>query len=383
MDQVEALAREIDLLQCRFDHFDVGQSLEPPARRDVAIHCHHSTIRPNLLREPLGDGAAPCTKLGALIRGLDSKRAQQRDGTGVSDLFQELESGRFLGQRVVEHVPIHHVLIFAQPLVFSHNGVVSWLSDAELHRFITDGYLVVTDVVPEPLLRAADEEIDKLIAEVAPDEGDGGPGTNLWFRPTKELPCCDAALRESPALGIAEELVAPQTLDNAFGHIQVAATVPPYQHIPRGPHLDGHAPHQETPASFTILAGVILTDQTAPQRGNLWVWPSSHLIHQKLFAERGTSALRASSGHPTLLDPPVHYETKGEVRAKRGDLLLAHYLTGHNKGGNAGPDVRRTIYYRLAVPGHRDHWESTFLNLWREYPPIASIRYGLDVSPRT
>ncbi len=54
----------------------------------------------------------------------------------------------------------------------------------------------------------------------------------------------------------------------------------------------------------------------------------------------------------------------------RGDLLLAHFLLGHNKGGNTAPQVRRTIYFRLAVPGHRQRWEATFLDTWTEYPPV-------------
>ena len=251
---------------------------------------------------------------------------------------------------------------------------MGWLSDADLRRFATEGYLVVRGVVPDALLLAADREIDELIAEAIPDEGDGGPGTNLWFPPCSRLPRCDAALRKSPALGIAEELVAPQRLDHAFDHIQVATTVPPYRHVPGGPHLDGHGPHLATPASFTMLVGVILTDQTDSQRGNLWVWPGSHLVHRDLFSRRGTTALQETSGHPTLLDPPARFDAGCEVRADRGDLVLAHFLTGHNKGGNTGPAVRRTIYYRLAVPGHREHWESTFLDPWTEYLPIASAR---------
>jgi hypothetical protein len=38
-------------------------------------------------------------------------------------------------------------------------------------------------VVAEPLLAAADAEIDRLAGKVPPQEGDGGPGPNLWFTP--------------------------------------------------------------------------------------------------------------------------------------------------------------------------------------------------------
>lgn len=250
---------------------------------------------------------------------------------------------------------------------------VAWLSWSDLHRFATDGYLVVEKVVGEALLEAADDEVGRVIHEVLPAEGDGGPGANLWFLACSRLPRCDDLLRRSPALAIAEELVAPSQLDHAFEQIQIATTIPSWSHRPGGPHIDGHAPGQDPPASFTLLAAVFLTDQQMSNSGNLWVWPGSHLDHQRLFYERGTKVLQGTGGHCTLLDPPLDLNKPVEVAAKRGDLLLAHYLLGHNKGGNTGNLVRKTVYYRLSVPHHTDRWESTFLEPWTEYPPIRGL----------
>jgi hypothetical protein len=64
-----------------------------------------------------------------------------------------------------------------------------------------------------------------------------------------------------------------------------------------------------------------------------------------------------------------------EIKGKRGDLLLAHFLLGHNKGGNMAAEPRRTIYYRLAAPGHAARWESTFLDPRTEFAPV---RRALD-----
>jgi hypothetical protein len=246
------------------------------------------------------------------------------------------------------------------------------LSDEDLARFGRDGYLVVPDVVGEDLLAAADEEIDELVASTPPQEGDGGPGPNLWFPPVARLPRCDDVLRRSGALDLAAGLVAPNPLDHAFDHIQVATTVPPYDHVPGGPHIDGHGAGLDRPFSFTLLAGVLLTDQRRPGTGNLWVWPRSHLAHQRLFHERGTRVLEVNGGHATLLHPPLDVGEPVPVTGARGDLLLAHYLLGHNKGGNTGPTTRRTIYYRLAVPGHAARWEATFLDAWHEYPAVRA-----------
>ena len=253
---------------------------------------------------------------------------------------------------------------------------MGWLSGDDLRRFATDGFLVIPGVVPEPLLAAADEEIDGLITETPRGEGDDGPGPRLWFPPRARLPRCEAVLRASPALAMADELVAPLGLDHAFDHIQVATTVPPDPHVPGGPHIDGHAPGQDPPASFTLLAGVLLTDQSSPRSGNLWVWPGSHHDHQTVFRERGSRALQATGGHSTLLTPPPVLRPGKPVLGRRGDLLLAHFLLGHNKGGNTASHERRTIYYRLAVPGHAARWEDTFLDAWTEYAPVRAALTG-------
>jgi hypothetical protein len=246
------------------------------------------------------------------------------------------------------------------------------LTDDDLRLFASDGYLLLPGIVPERLLAAADAEIDLLIAEVAPDEGDRRPGQNAWFSRSGRLPRCDDVLRHSPALAIARELVA-DTLDHAHDDIQVATTVPPWSHIPGGPHIDGHGEGQDPPYSFTMLAGVLLTDQHQSQSGNLWVWPGSHLDHERLFRERGTKVLQGFGGHATRLDPPLALGPARPILGGRGDLVLAHFLLGHNKGGNVAPHQRRTIYYRLSVPGHAQRWDQTFLDAWTEYPPVRAI----------
>ena len=247
------------------------------------------------------------------------------------------------------------------------------LTDDDLRRFASDGHLIIRDVVSAALLALADAEIDALIENIPPDQGDLGPGPNMWFPAEARLSRCDDVLRRSTALVIADELVAPNHLDHRFDHIQVAITIPPFEHIPGGPHIDGHAPGQDPPASFTILAGVLLTDQTTHQSGNLWVWPGSHLAHSRLFHERGSKVLHETGGHSALLNPPLQLGSPVEITGRRGDLLLAHFLLGHNKGGNLSSRVRRTIYYRLAVAGHPGRWESTFLDPWTEYPPVRRV----------
>ncbi len=244
------------------------------------------------------------------------------------------------------------------------------LSTDQVRCFARDGYVVVPGVVPEPCLADADAEIDGIIADAPPPEGKGGP--HFYFLPPEQLPAADAALRRSGALTAAEDLMAPHRLDHALGHIQVALNIPPYPHRPGGPHLDGHRPELSAPGSFTMLAAVFLTDESVPDSGNLWAWPGSHLAHQQLFAERGPTVLLATSGHTLSLDKPPPLGDPRPVTARRGDLLLAHFLLGHNIGGNTSPATRRILYYRLSVDSHEQRWSNTFLDAFCEYPPIRA-----------
>lgn len=235
-----------------------------------------------------------------------------------------------------------------------------------------DGYLVVPGVVPEELLVGVDREIDTLIASDPPPSGT--VGKHFWFLRPERLPSADAALRRSGALDIAHELVAPHALDHGLGHIQVALNIPPFVHRPGGPHIDGHGPGQDPPCSFTMLAGIYLVDELQPHAGNLWVWPGSHLDHQRLFRDRGTRVLMSVGGHALTLDPPPALAEPVPLMARRGDLLLAHFLLGHNTGGNTAERVRRIVYYRLSCEGHKDRWEETFLDPFTEYEPVRRQR---------
>lgn len=244
------------------------------------------------------------------------------------------------------------------------------LSDEQLRSFARDGYVVVPGVVGEAYLAAADAEVDATIAADPPPDGTVGP--HFYFLPPERLPAADAALRGSGVLALADELVAPGSVDHALDHIQVALNIPPYPHRPGIPHIDGHRP-DEPVASFTMLAAIFLGDESQPDRGNLWVWPGSHFGHQHLFRERGVEALTAVNGHAGMLDPPVFFGAGQPLLANRGDVLLAHFLLGHNIGGNTSECVRRILYYRLAAVGHAERWAGTFTDALAEYEPLRLL----------
>lgn len=248
------------------------------------------------------------------------------------------------------------------------------LSSEQLRAFGSDGYLVVRDVVGEPLLTELDAEADSLIRSKPPPEGK--VGFHHYFEDPSSLPVADRVLRESGLLSLASELVAPLALDHAFDHIQIATSIHGWDHEPGGGHIDGYGIDGQTePHTFTLLAGIYLDDESEPGRGNIWVWPGSHLGHEQLFRQRGVDVLLgpdSQGGHACLLEQPPDLGRGEAVLAKRGDVLVAHYLLAHNQSGNMWLPLRRIVYYRLATLGHRQRWADTQTNALLEFEPVRA-----------
>lgn len=251
------------------------------------------------------------------------------------------------------------------------------LTDAQLIAFARDGYVVVRGIVDESLLVAVDAEVDSLLER-------DPPPPNEWNRhgyapPPTEMPACVQALHNSGALALGEQLVAPHRLENLVNHVNVVVNYPNHTHWPGAPHLDMHD-GVTTPPSFTLLVGIYLGDESVDHRGNLYVWPGSHFDHAVLFNERGVEVLQQTFGHATALDPPMSLRTPEPVPvlAKRGDIVLAHFMLGHNASGNETESMRRMLYFRLSAEGHRERWQQTFLEPLTEYPSLRDLDLRSD-----
>jgi phytanoyl-CoA dioxygenase PhyH len=237
------------------------------------------------------------------------------------------------------------------------------LDRGQKRAFAEQGYVVVPGVVPGSLVEAARREIAGRVAREPPPAGHRGPHAYFVMAPLPD------GLREvlfgSAAIRAAEALTAPGRFE-APDHAQISLNVPPFSHRPGGPHVDGVArPDADgRPGTFTLLAGVFLTDQTAEEMGNLWVWPGSHRAAAAYLREHGPGALIASAPYP-----PVDLAEPRQVTGRAGDLLLAHYLLGHNMGGNVSGITREVVYFRLRREGHRERWRECVQNPLLEFAP--------------
>lgn len=97
------------------------------------------------------------------------------------------------------------------------------------------------------------------------------------------------------------------------------------------------------------------------------MWPGSHRLHAEVHRAHGADVLLQHGGHVGGMDPTRDLGPSHPVYATRGDMLISHYLTGHNSGGNLSEHLRRIVYFRLGASGHRERWERTMAEPWHEY----------------
>ena len=237
------------------------------------------------------------------------------------------------------------------------------LNRGQLEEFAQRGFLVLPGVVPRAVVDAAARAIDELIDREPPGPDVRGPFN--YFPEAARAPELAALLTGSPAFGLAEALTGPATLV-APEQVQVALNIPPFPHRPGMHHIDGFPPEPGgRPGTFTMLAGVLMSDQGDQDAGNLWVWPGTHLAHAEYFRGHGPDAFVAAGGYP-----PIRLPEPEQVTGEAGDLLLAHYLLGHNIGGNTSQAVRRAVYYRVKRAGHDPRWREFLADPWLDYDTI-------------
>ena len=245
------------------------------------------------------------------------------------------------------------------------------LDGAQLDHFLDRGFVVVEGAVGADVLAAVDDEVDRLVAAAPPRAGK--VGRHSYYRRPADMPAAADAFAAT-VQPLADALVAPHRIVNAFGYIQVALNLPPNDRRPAGPHVDGMDVDPAAPRSFTMLAGVCLSDEDGDDEGNLWVWPGSHEVLADVFRRHGPGALLACGGDIRAFDQRLPIGAPTPVRARRGDVLLAHYLLAHETGPNLSARTRRAVYYRLSAEGHDGRSADILVDPWLEYPPVRGRR---------
>ena len=254
----------------------------------------------------------------------------------------------------------------------TETGPKRTLTGAEKDSLREGGYVVLPGLVPRERGEAALRAINACLGRgLRPEDVPRFRATS--FCP--ELQKADVILdlfRDTPASGAAASLIGAEGLERVTTG-QVALSFPAdggMDKRPPHPHLDGlYTPDNGVPQgsvlSFTMLAGIVLSDVTTPDAGNLVAWPGSHRVLEAYFRERGPKSLLAGMPGIDLGEPEP-------VLARAGDVVLCHYQLAHAAGPNTSPHVRYAVYFRLKRRGHdRQRWEC-LTDVWREWPALRA-----------
>lgn len=240
------------------------------------------------------------------------------------------------------------------------------LSREQLRQFGERGYVVIPSGLAPGSLREVAAEVERRVA-AEPPPADKHGFHFYWPRDLAPSGPLIAPLVADGVFETAAELVAPLEL-TVPDWAQISLIIPPWPHRPGAPHIDGLTPPEPSgrPGTFTILAGLMLTDQPHEGMGNLWVWPGSHHVIAEYLRANGPDAIMGIPHPPFAFAPPE------QVTGRAGDLLLANYLLGHNMGGNLADETRKVLYFRLHTKGHRGRWREAVCDPLFEFAPVRA-----------
>lgn len=246
------------------------------------------------------------------------------------------------------------------------------ITDAVRAEFCRQGFVVIPDVLnADQIARGRAIVADALRRDPPPSDHKGPYG--LWLDLDAGQPLLEF-FRQAGIAELAGQLLRPGLAIAEPVQAQVATTIPHWRHRPGGPHVDGLTPPEPDgrPGTFSLLAGVWLTDHRQRDRGNLWIWPGTHLRLGQHLAERGADALlRIEEMNPGPY-PDIPLGEPIQATGTVGSVLFAHYLLAHNIGGHEGDARRETLYYRLLADGHRERWRDVVTD------PLLEFSTGHD-----
>lgn len=234
------------------------------------------------------------------------------------------------------------------------------LTPAQKTALRRDGFVVARGLVPRKAALEGLARVHHLIGSGALDAAQsGGYGFDFW-----------SAWVGDPALVALYRPIEP-LVRSLLGETRPVSDVQLALRFPEGErkterlglHIDGTAEGGAI-RRFTLLAGVLLSDQPKDGMGNLVMCPGTHDALAKGFAQvppedRCAWAEKASRELPVKPVP---------ITGKAGDVVIANHQVLHDKGPNRSPFIRVMAYFRaFAVP---DRGQEPLVDPWLEWPGL-------------
>ena len=242
------------------------------------------------------------------------------------------------------------------------------LTQDQKKKIYQDGYVILPALAPEKLTNVALRAINHSVGKgMDPKDVPSFRSTSYCPELRNEPPIVDL-LHKTSLWRIAESLIGKGKL-RLMGPPQIALRFPAMETPGElHPHLDGmYSPNNRvrkgTLQSFTMLAGVFLSNIPNQFWGNFCVWPGTHRLFEEYFRKHGTEMLLKGL-------PPVEMPEPEQVLVQTGDAMICHYQLAHTVVLNVSPYVRYAVFFRLAHADHSIHQQEALKNLWLEWPGI-------------
>ena len=255
------------------------------------------------------------------------------------------------------------------------------LSQETKLNFVVDGYCVIKDIIPPEIADAAIKHINCSLSkenfyQQVKQSGDltsfhSSDISILSLYYATDLVSLIRVLLHNDSLENHGSL-AIESMPKVHGG-QVALRFPEPKEVPiEGMklgdqwHIDGMESNEYN--AFTILVGIVLSDQSIPYSGNLCLHPNSHYLLQnymKSFAN-GNSLMELHRDRPDLKEPV-------QILAKKGDVVIVSHKVAHRGGPNYNCEIRRMIYFRISHRYHDQLKEISLEDPWIEFEGLQDV----------
>jgi hypothetical protein len=249
----------------------------------------------------------------------------------------------------------------------------SILSAQDIAHFRREGYIIIKNAIPAPLIKTAMRSINYQLGQPSCWQVDDDAlnantqiklsvhdsvSGNIFNRSPKFWSAVSVLLGSGNVApwkrGAQVALRFPQPPEKGF---DVPDAKPGTQY-----HIDGMGQNRLCP--FSLLCGVALSDQSRPSMGNLHVFPRSHL-HEGLRKYYKDQINDDEQDEQDERKPDLGDSV--QVLLEPGDVVIAHQLLGHRVGVNTSESIRYQLYYRVKHQCHEDYKEQIIDDPWVEF----------------
>ncbi|MEI6398133.1 MAG: phytanoyl-CoA dioxygenase family protein [Pseudomonadota bacterium] len=232
-------------------------------------------------------------------------------------------------------------------------------------QLFEQGWVVIPQVIPADMVRAARYAINSTIENYLDSIQVRAHELKIDERLTNLLLKTDAFSLIESALGKGK--VVPST------NVQCALRFPDIEGSDTKVrcHLDGFHPSVDgIPGSvkpFIAIAGFFLNDINQDNAGNFTVWPGTHRQFAKYFVEHGADP------ELKLGIPPVDLPEPIQIKAKAGDMILAHYQLAHTAVVNLSQAIRYAVFIRMHHADRPKDSLDVLTDIWKYWYGMSDV----------